>query len=34
MLNNHKIKSMGVFEDESIKIVEILEQVSKEIYDE
>ena len=29
MLNNNKIKSMGVFEDESIKIVEILEQVSK-----
>ena len=34
MLNNNKIKSMGVFEDESIKIVEILEQVNKEIFDE
>ena len=29
MLNNHRIESMGVFEDESIKIVEILEEIEK-----
>ena len=29
MLENNKIDSMGVFEDESLKIVEILEQVDK-----
>ena len=32
MLSNNDIKSMGVFKDESIKIIEILEQVSNEIY--
>ena len=29
MLKNNSIDSMGVFEDESLKIVEILEQVKK-----
>lgn len=32
MLSNNNIKSMRIFDDESIKIVEILEQVSNEIY--
>ena len=27
MLKNNRIDSMGVFEDESVKIVEILEEV-------
>lgn len=34
MLSNNNTNSMGVFEDESIKIVEILEQVNKEIFNE
>ena len=29
MLKNARIESMGVFEDESIKIVEILEEIEK-----
>ncbi len=34
MLSNNNITSMGVFEDETIKIVEILDQVNKVIFNE